>query len=383
MEPSSSEDSLPALPKGITRKPVPRSPTLAATMPEKPPPNRVYGTSICLALTLLGTALFHWRWVLSGTPLLISLLAVGELNGKRTFPKVPLWLFALVLNSTYLVASTSWILYWAFVGTCYVAAMLSSIYQFTMVSKVLRRYLGNLLRECHFVQDSISLFDLPALEIDKDTVGLFVVRGLTFSISTLTATAYGIEVGVKLDEDMELMIQTDKVVVALFRRITIGDVYANVKGREEMTFKEIKPFPNQRDMSKDTFIAKDTSLLKAAYASAKEGFSEIQEEFDEVVQKPQDPNRLVRKLSPDEEKARTEVQKLTQHILNTSTSHIAGAMLKRIARERDIGDVLDSDNNFRAAVCAHIHEQPTVAHPPSKSIRLTTLSHNKHPKFKK
>ncbi|KAL1610204.1 hypothetical protein SLS60_001869 [Paraconiothyrium brasiliense] len=231
--------------------------------------------------------------------------------------------------------------------------------------------------------DSISLFNLPALEIDKDTVGLFVIRGLTFSLSTLTATAYGIEVGVKLDEDMELSIQTDKVVVALFRRITIGDVYANVKGRDEMTFKDVPQFPNERDMSKDTLLARDTLLLKAAYASAKNGFAEIQEELHDAADTPSSSKTLVRKLSPDEEKAHTEVEKLTQHILNTSTSHIAQEMLKKIAKEREIDGVLDSDNNLRAAVCAHVHEQPTVAHPPSKSIRLTTLSHNKHPKFKK
>lgn len=383
MEPSSSEDSLPALPKGINRKPVPRNPTLNAVPPKQPQSTHTVSALIYLGFILIGAARFNWRWIVSGTPLLSCSLAIGELNGRRVFPKIPLWFAFVFLNSIYLVASTSWILYWTFIGICHTAILISSLYQFSAVSKFVRRYLGNILRECHFVQDSISLFDLPALEIDKDTVGLFVVRGLTFSLSTLTATAYGIEVGVKLDEDMELMIQTDKVVVALFRRITIGDVYANVKGRDEMTFKDIHPFPNERDMSKDTMIAKDTLLLKAAYTSAKEGFSEIHDEFDEAVKEPQDSDQLVRKLSPDEEKARKEVQTLTQHILNTSTSHIAGAMLRRIAKERDIGDVLDSENNFRAAICAHIHDQPTVAHPPSKSIRLTTLSHNKHPKFKK
>lgn len=383
MEPSSSEDSLPALPRGITRKPVPRNPTLDAVPPKKPQSTHSFSALACLTFLLIGVTRLNWRWIISGSPLLSCSLAIGELNGKRVVPKIPLWFAVVFLNSIYLVASTSWILYWTFIVICHVTIVISSIYQFRTVSGLVRRYLGNILRECHFVQDSISLFDLPALEIDKDTVGLFVIRGLTFSLSTLTATAYGIEVGVKLDEDMELMIQTDKVVVALFRRITIGDVYANVKGRDEMTFKDVPQFPNKRDMSKDSFIAKDTLLLKAAYTSAKEGFSGIHDEFDEVIQEPQDSDQLVRKLSPDEEKARKEVQTLKQHILNTSTSHIAGAMLRRIAKERDIGDVLDSENNFRAAICAHIHDQPTVAHPPTKSIRLTTLSHNNHPNFKK
>lgn len=313
----------------------------------------------------------------------MSSLAVGEWNGKRVFPRIPLWALITVICSAYLVVSTSWVLYWGFASVCYTALSLSCLFQFQWAAKIIRRYLKNVLQECHMVQDSISLFDLPALEIDQDTVGLFVVRGLTFSLSTLTATAYGIEVGVKLDEDMELSIQTDKVIIALFRRINIGDVYANVKGRDEMTFKDVQQFPNQRDMSKDTFVARDTPILKAAYASAKNGFSEIQEELGDAVEAPRQDDQLVRKLSPDEEKARIEVDKFTRHILRTSTSHIAQEMLKRSAKERDIDGVLDSDNNLRAAICAQIHDQPTVMHPPTKSIRLTTLSHNNHPKIKK
>lgn len=118
-----------------------------------------------------------------------------------------------------------------------------------------------------FIQDTIGLFDLPALEIDTDTIGLLVVRGLTFSWSTLTATAYGIEVGVKLSEDMELAIQTDKVVIKLFRKIKIGDVYANVKGRDEMSFGAIQSWPNPRDMDRDQFVATNTPILKAALVS--------------------------------------------------------------------------------------------------------------------
>ena len=42
---------------------------------------------------------------------------------------------------------------------------------------------------------------------------------------------------------MELAIQTDKVVVKLFRRIDVGDVYANVKGTDEMCFGEATDLP--------------------------------------------------------------------------------------------------------------------------------------------
>lgn len=382
MEPPPHEDKQPTLPTGLARKPVPINTNPDAT-PKKTQANSPLAPLAYLAFVSLGTTILSWRWTFSGIPLLACSLAIGEWNGKRVFPRIPLWAVFTVISVTYIVASTSWVLYWGFATTCYIALSLSCLFQFRFAAKIVRRYLVNVLRECHIVQGSISLFDLPALEIDKDTVGLFVIRGLTFSLSTLTATAYGIEVGVKFDDDMELSIQTDKVIVALFRRITIGNVYANVKGRDEMTFKEVPQFPNERDMSMDTLIARDTPLLKAAYASAKNGFSEIQEELDDAIEAPKSTDTLVRKLSPDEEKARTEVDKLTRHILNTSTSHIAQEMLKKTAKERDVDGVLDSDNNLRAAVCTQVHEQPTVMHPPTRSIRLTTLSHNKHPNFKK
>lgn len=334
-----------------------------------------------VGLTLLAASLLSWWWTLSGTPLYILSLALGEYNGYRVLAHLPLWAVAFALNATYAVASTSWILYWFFVAMVYPATLLSCIFQFRFAARLMRRYCRAVLREFHFVQDSISLFDLPALEIDADSVGLFVVRGLTFSLSTLTATAYGIEVGVKLSDDMELAIQTDKAVVALFRRITVGDVFANVKGREEMTFSDVQPFPNVRDMSKDEFIARDTQILKVAWASKNEGLADIKDQLGE--EEAAESDGLVRKLSPVEEKAEKEVERLTQKILTTSTSYLARKMLKKIAKERSIDDVLDTETNLHAAVCTHIHDQPSVAHPPTKSIRLSTLAHNNHPKFKK
>lgn len=59
-----------------------------------------------------------------------------------------------------------------------------------------------------------------------------VVRGVTISLSSLTLVAHGIELGVKLTDDMELAAHCDKFTLKLFRRIEIGDVYANLKGGE-------------------------------------------------------------------------------------------------------------------------------------------------------
>ncbi|KAF2680796.1 hypothetical protein K458DRAFT_249449, partial [Lentithecium fluviatile CBS 122367] len=332
---------------------------------------------VCVAATFLGTVLCSWRWMFSGAPLLLFSLFLGETNGYRVLPWMPLWAIFTSLNFAYAVAATSWLLYWVFAAFCYPALLLSCLFQFDTAGQFARRRCRRMLRRMHFIQDTIGLFDLPGLEIDTDTIGLFVLRGLTFSWSTLTGTAYGIEVGVKLSEDMELAIQTDKVVVKLFRRIEIGDVYANVKGKDEMSFGAIQPFPNERDMSKDQFIATDTPILKAA----SDGISRARYQFDGLSE-PEKTDKPVKRLSPDEVKARKEYEETIRQICDTSTSYFSSEMLKKIAAERGTDSVLDTDTTRRAAVCAHVHDQPTIAHPPRKSVRLSTLRHNSHPKIK-
>ncbi|CAJ2500262.1 Uu.00g031150.m01.CDS01 [Anthostomella pinea] len=367
----------------VPRKPVPT----AAAAP--PPPSvtkkaarPVAPALACLAGTLLGTLIFSWRWIVSGAPLLLISLLLGEWNGCRVLPWLPLWVIFTTVNFAYAVVAPSWLLTCAFAALCYPAVILSCLFQFKFAAKFARRRSRRLLRHVFFVQDTVGLFDLPALEIDTDSTGLFVVRGLTISLSTLTATAYGIEVGVKLSDDMELAIQTDKVVIKLFRRIEIGDVYANIKGDDEMCFSDIKPWPNSpRDMAKDQFMATGTPILKVAMASSKAASSDVNGRLDgssdpEVNLKP------VKKLSPDDKKARADYDGTIKHILETSTSYLASGMLKRIAEGRELKDLLDNESNLRAAISAHMHDQPTIAHPPRKSIRLTTLSHNKHPKAK-
>ena len=48
------------------------------------------------------------------------------------------------------------------------------------------------------------------------------------------------DAGLKLADDIELALYADEVVIRLFRRIEIGDVYANIKGGKfEMTFSAI------------------------------------------------------------------------------------------------------------------------------------------------
>jgi hypothetical protein len=73
------------------------------------------------------------------------------------------------------------------------------------------------------------LFNISALEIDVDVDGLMAVRAMMISLSTLTILVHGIELSIKLSGDLGIAIQTEKLTVALFRSIEIGDVYGNIK----------------------------------------------------------------------------------------------------------------------------------------------------------
>lgn len=179
-------------------------------------------------------ALYKWplRWALSGAPFLTYVLFLGAAQGYRVLPAIPLSILVLLINFGYSVFSTSWLLYWMFAGACYPAIYLVCLFQFRPVSRFTRRRVRALLRELQMTSDTVAFFELPALEIDVDVEGLLCVRGVSFSFSSLTLVAYGVEVGMKLSDDMEVAIMTDKITVQLFRRVHVSDVYANVKGGE-------------------------------------------------------------------------------------------------------------------------------------------------------
>lgn len=148
------------------------------------------------SVVLLASAL-PWarRWLLAGAAIESALVLYGASTGSRVLPEVSLWLLLSVFNLAYAVASTSWLLHGGFVALCYPLIFLTCLSQFDSASDLARRWLRKLLRGLHFTRDKIALFNLPALEIDTDVSGLFVARGITISLSSLTIVAHGIELG--------------------------------------------------------------------------------------------------------------------------------------------------------------------------------------------
>jgi hypothetical protein len=220
-------------------------------------------------LTLLLSTFYCWprRWLISGAPLIQFFILLGDSYGYRVLPSLHLWPLFATFNLIYAVCSTSWLLYGVFTALCYPACFLVCLFQFEAVSDVVRRNLRGLLKQLHFIDDKIAFFDIPALEIDTEVDGLMVLRGITFSLSSLGFVVHGVEVGIKLSDDMELAIQSEEVKVKLFRGIEVGDCFANLKGGQyEMTFGSLEG--KSKDADGNSVFLKDTPLLKAA---SKEG----------------------------------------------------------------------------------------------------------------
>ncbi|KAF2466225.1 uncharacterized protein BDR25DRAFT_377312 [Lindgomyces ingoldianus] len=358
------------------RKPVAKT-TTSIILPLTP--------NVFIATVLLGAAFSRlvFRWIVSGAPLLAYSILLGESNGYRILPYIPKWTIFSTLNLVYAVAATSWLLYWVFAAFCYPSILLSCLFQFDAAAGLARWMFRTFLIDLHFINDKIAFFDLPALEIDTEVDGLMVIRGATFSFTTLTLTAHGVEAGIKLSDDMELAIQVEKVTVSLFRRIELDHVFTNIKGGEfEMTFGTLAP--DTQDRTGDPLMVSDTPILIAASA-ALDGTIPCPTRMKTAMaagKPPKDSSNvrsafeLTRTISPDEENASAKYKEILGEIFETSTVEIARAALKNSCQDDESGTKLDFENanDMRAAICAEIHDQPSIPHPPSKSVRVSTLA---------
>ncbi|KAF2854810.1 hypothetical protein T440DRAFT_243574 [Plenodomus tracheiphilus IPT5] len=389
---------------GMSKKAPNARPGIATPTPERELSSTVLPNAFLVG-TIISALTLSWplRWVVSGAPILVYSILLGEAYGHRILPFVPVWTIFATVNLIYAVCSTSWLLYWVFWAFCWPTISIACLFQFDAPAGLARRTLRKtFLRELHFINDQIAFFDLPALEIDTEVKGLFVIRGFTLSLSTLTLEVHGVEAGIKLADEIELAIQVDKVVVPLFREIKVDDVYANVKGGDwEVMFGDVKYGQPEPD-DDDSVIITDTAILKAASKGAKSRPTEMVRNL--TAGKPPSEAKdaksafaSVKKVSANEQDAAVKYQDLVRHIHDTSAITNAKKTLQDAAKamgeslsddgktkdkERDGHLNTENMDDFRAAICTQIHSQPSIPHPPSRSIRVSTLRKTSHPKVK-
>ena len=329
-----------------------------------------------IALTLITTTGWARRWLASGAAIESLLILYGDHVSRRIFPDLPLWTLLVTFNLLYAISSTSWLFYAAFAAGCYPFIGITCVIQFDPVSRSVRKRLRQVLKQLHFTRDKIALFNLPALEIDTDLDGLFVIRGISISLSSLTVVAYGIELGLKLADEIELAMCAEEVRIPLFRRVEVGHVYGSVKGgKPELFFGDLD---DQGDTADDDIsVLGETPLLRAATLGA-EGYSRrpklLESLSGNVLMRDSSAKAgfdSIKALSPDEDEAEKQYLAMLQEIKISSVVYEAKAKLKSKAGPE--AEFLVDSKDTRAAVCAEMRNMPSIAHPPSRSVRVTTL----------
>ena len=176
---------------------------------------------------------------------------------------------------------------------------------------------------------------------------------------------------------MELAIYVDRVHIQLFRRITVGEVYGNLKGgKAEMTFSDLDRVDTD---DSDSIFQSDTPLLRAATGlsdgsqprrprpSIPRGMTGGSYIKDSSVR---ESLGGLTTLSPDDAKADKFYKRMLNHIEKTSHVHEAR---REVEKTGSFSSESLTEQDMRAAVCAKLHEMPSVPHPPARSIRVTTL----------
>lgn len=169
----------------------------------------------------------------------------------------------------------------------------------------------------------------------------------------------------------------DQVTIALFRRIEIGDVYGNVKGgKPEMTFGDLGEDAGDTDDDDAIFLG-DTPLLRAATAGSA-GFDrpKLRESFGGTSYIKDSSAKAVfdsvTTLSPDDRQAEKVYLDTLTEIRTTSAVYQSRQQVLQRSRTVD-GLRPEDDKSMRAAICAELQDVPSIMHPPTRSIKVTTL----------
>lgn len=174
-----------------------------------------------------------------------------------------------------------------------------------------------------------------------------------------------------------------------FRKIEIGDVYANIKGgNAEMTFHEVEAATDDA-ISEVSVFSDDTPLLRAASFGAasfkdrpklRESLAGGSYMTDSSAREGMD---AVETLSPDDELASKEYADLMTEIRTSSAIYQSRAQIRKNSKDKTKGFSLDSEKDLRAAIAAELHAYSSISHPPHRSVRVTTLQNLSPPATKR
>ncbi|THV50181.1 hypothetical protein BGAL_0161g00040 [Botrytis galanthina] len=281
-----------------------------------------------------------------------------------------------------------------------------------MLRRQLRRVLLVKRFGLQFIEDRVGVFDIPGLEIDTEVDGLMVVRGMTFRLSAMSLVVHGVEVGLKMvvgegeeEEEIEIGIACEEVVVRLGRGIEVGDCFVSVKGgKGELSFKDAEDGTARKgddEKGGSKIWEVDSKMLRAVKGNEVEfengtgntnfkqneagmvkpdmvdGHAPINTDVKEGI-------KVIRTITPDDTEAANEQYNKTIEMIRSTNSieicrqnvqHLVQSKIERNLHSTATHETVNenSNNDIRAAICSQLHRQPSITHPPSRSIKVTTL----------
>ncbi|TGO80788.1 hypothetical protein BELL_0001g00500 [Botrytis elliptica] len=281
-----------------------------------------------------------------------------------------------------------------------------------MLRRQLRRVLLVKRFGLQFIEDRIGVFDIPGLEIDTEVDGLMVVRGMTLRLSAMSLVVHGVEVGLKMvvgdgeeEEEIEIGIACEEVVVRLGRGIEVGDCFVSVKGGEgELSFKDAGNGTARKgddEKGENEIWEVDSKMLRAVKGNEVEfnnGIGNVNVNQNEAGMvktdmidghAPVDTDvkegiKIIRTITPDDTEAANEQYNKTIEMIRSTNSieicrqevqHLVQSKAERTPHSTASHETVNqnSNNDIRAAICSQLHRQPSITHPPSRSIKVTTL----------
>ncbi|APA07977.1 predicted protein [Sclerotinia sclerotiorum 1980 UF-70] len=299
---------------------------------------------------------------------------------------------------------------------CWGSIPIICLFQFPIAGQLLRRQLRKILLSktwgLQFIDDRIGIFDIPGLEIDTEVDGLLVVRGVTVILSELSLIVHGVEVGLKFvvgegkdGEIIDVGIVCEEVVVKLGRGIEVSDCFASVKrGEGGMSFKNVQERIGAGRLAGDQVSEVDLKMLKAVEgngngnrnAQNEQQNLEAERKWNTSVKNeitdghaPKDTDikegiETIKTIAPDETKAANDQYHKTIHAIRSTNSIQtcrqevqrlvnSGIGKKAYGTEAPASVSENSNKDTRAAICSQLHRQPSITHPPTRSIKVTTL----------
>ncbi|BFZ54071.1 hypothetical protein PYCC9005_001102 [Savitreella phatthalungensis] len=295
-------------------------------------------SSVCLVLWGWAAAYFK-----SGAPFLCFALLLGK-PGMLLGSPFAVFSSLFGVNITFALFQTSWLFYGFFCVVCWPATFVILLLRNRWLQVRFRNVLRRILRDFILLDDRVAFFDIPLIEVDDGDVPVVLnIRGVTWTLSTMTFRVHAVEIGVQINKDIALSFSTDKFILRLFRSIEVGEVFCNVRrsnhdGKIELT----------------TDYEQDRDKVNCAMV----------ERRSEELQRQHSLTATLKTSSSSDVKDENTYRQRLRDIYDTCEAHRARSRIDHKKRDQ---------HEMRALIGDRLDSKKIVPNPPRQAIKSSTL----------